>query len=110
MRCYTRPFPVRAPFGVDVYAEQIEGALAPWRQAHQRLAHLHARVAVAIAVQGQASAQVDFGGRQCRQGIEGILPTFEVAMAFFHLGIELCLQAVGPFSQGSARQAADQWG
>ncbi|MCY1186508.1 hypothetical protein D9M73_273870 [compost metagenome] len=93
-----------------MHAEQVEGALAPWRQPHQGLAHARARVAVAIAIQSQAGSQVDFRWRQDRQGIQSILPAFKIAMAFFHLGVELCLQAVGPFGQGSARQAAGQWG
>jgi len=60
------PFPVRAPFGIDVHAKQIEGAFAPGRQPHQCLAHLHAAGIIAVAVQTQSVYQVDFARLQGR--------------------------------------------
>ncbi|MND96895.1 hypothetical protein D3C80_891990 [compost metagenome] len=110
MRGNPRPLPVRAPLGIDMHAEQIERALAPRRQAHQRLLHARTGVVIAVAIQIEAVLQVNARGRQRWQGIQRSLPAFQVAMTLFHLGVELRLQALCPLRQGSARQAADQGG
>ncbi|MNV79639.1 hypothetical protein D3C71_1732000 [compost metagenome] len=108
MRADPRPLPVRAPFGVDMYTEQIEWPFAPGRQPHQRLAHLHAGGIVASAIQAQAIDQVDYARLQCGQSVERATPAVEVAVAFFQLGVQLCFQALGPGSQGRSRQTADE--
>ncbi|BCQ64508.1 hypothetical protein PBOI14_62580 [Pseudomonas sp. Boi14] len=105
-----RPLPVRTPFGVHVHAEQVERALAPRRQAHQCGAHLRPSGVVAVGVQAQAIDQVDFAGLDLGQCIQGALPALQVAMAFFHLGVELGLQPIGPGGQGRTRQTASEGG
>ncbi|MNH45375.1 hypothetical protein D3C79_1077950 [compost metagenome] len=77
-----------------MHAEQVERALAPWRQAHQRLAHAIAGALVTVAIEVQAVDQVDFARHQRRQRVQGILPTLQVAVTFLHLGVELRLQAL----------------
>ena len=52
------PFPVRAPFGVDVYAEQLERPLAPGNQALQSGFQLRAGGVIAGAAEGEALQQL----------------------------------------------------
>ncbi|MNL21991.1 hypothetical protein D3C87_1433080 [compost metagenome] len=103
-----RPLPVRAPFGIDVHAEQVERPLAPWRQSHQRSAHLRAGLVAAISIQLQAIEQIDFARLDLRQGVQRALPAFQVAMALFHFLVELRLQGVGPIGQRRAGQTAGE--
>ena len=93
-----------------MHAEQVERAFAPRAQAHQRGMHLRAGGVVANGVEGQAIEQIDFAGLDFRQCIQRALPALQVAMPLFHLAIELRLQALGPYGQGSADQVAGEGG
>ena len=105
-----RPLPVRAPFGVDMHAKQVERPLAPGRQAEQRIAHLLAGGVIAIVIEGEAVQQVDLARQHGRQGVQRRLPTAEVAVADGHLGVQLLLQVIGPVFQGRTLQALNQRG
>ena len=59
VRGHPRPLPVRAPLGVDVHAEQLEGALAPGDQALQGGPQRSAGGLVTGGVEAQCITQFD---------------------------------------------------
>src|SRR5690554_7774023 len=83
MRAYALPPPVRAPLGIYVHAEQLEGALAPWVQTLQSLEQptLLLLVEFVGAANTHAGIQLHAGGTVLgKQGKTG-LPAGQIAVA-----------------------------
>ena len=93
------PFPVRAPFGVEVHAEQLEGPLAPGDQPLQGGLQRGTGGVVAGAVEGEAPGQFHTGRGQRGQGLHRRAPARQVTVADGQLGVELGGQVGGPVLQ-----------
>ena len=99
------PLPIRAPFGVDMHAEHIEGPFAPRRQAEQSIVCDGTCGLVAVGLQPEGITQLHPTRLDIRQCFDGTAPARQVAVANGEFGVELRLQAVGPGRQRGAGQA-----
>lgn len=102
----TLPFPVGTPFGIDLYAEEVERPLAPGNQPLQRFLHLRLQRRIVVAVQGEALGQFDLRRGHLGQALDRAPPTGQVAVAFLDARGDLRGQAGRPAVQRRAGEVS----
>ncbi len=103
------PFPVAAPFGIDIYAEDLERSFAPWMELHEGMAKL---VLLGFGDIGWCAydhsrrVELDHGRQQIGHGIDSGLPAVVIAVVkifecCFDMLVELhCERAFAKRGQG----------